>query len=211
MQINEGLPGPLQDAFEALPGLVPAQRHGSRAPGYSPGSPDIGLVTRLMRDIRSIWVPADAGPLSYADRIWRPYLRVRRDARNFAGTTLACTDWAPENILVTGGRAWVARWTRPALAAPWVDAACLVLELIVHGHDPRDAEALAAREVTAFALASPAAIDMFARASRKMHEDPANANPRKRELAAAACQWSGYRYLRERAPAAPGPAGRRQR
>lgn len=210
MRLNEGLPGPLQDEVESRTGPGPvmgAPGDPGRAPGYGPGSPDIRLVAELIRDVRKIRVPVDAGPLEYADLLWKPYVKDAGDARKLAGTALACTDWAPGNIVISGGRAWIARWTRPVLAAPWVDPACLVLELIAHGHVPRDAEALTARESVAFAVADPACLDMFAWAGKEMHQGQAGA--RHRALEAAARQWHGYR--RSLCRQVPGPAGQSRR
>lgn len=56
------------------------------------------------------------------------------------GHQLAHTDPHEHQFLIDDSGVHVIDWGRPAAAAPWVDAAFLVIRLIAAGHSPADAE-----------------------------------------------------------------------
>ena len=83
--------------------------HG-RAADYSPGSPDIDLVTRLMLALAAIEIPPSPGPWKPIETRLRTYVDTPADALAFAGRALTHTDWMPDNILISHGRAWLVDW-----------------------------------------------------------------------------------------------------
>lgn len=70
--------------------------HG-RAADYSPGSPDIDLVTGLMRALAAIEIPSGPGPWKPIETRLRTYVDTPADALAFAGRALTHTDWMPDN------------------------------------------------------------------------------------------------------------------
>jgi hypothetical protein len=110
------------------------------APGrhadYSPGSPDLDRLVRLMDRLGAIKVPGDAGLFKRAEDRWRPYLDDQETAAVFAGPVLTHSDWSPDNVLVSEHRAWLIDWAWPTLGAGWTDPACWVLRLMASGHAP---------------------------------------------------------------------------
>jgi hypothetical protein len=172
------------------------------APGrhadYSPGSADLGQLVELMTALGSIEVPADPGPFKRAEDRWKSYVDDPGDAAIFAGPTLAHTDWAPDNVLIAPGRAWLIDWAWPTLGAAWIDPACWLLRLMAAGgHTPAAAERHAAR-LPAFAGADPAHVSLFARASARLWQDIAQASGTvwTRSMAQAAQDWTAHRLAR---------------
>jgi hypothetical protein len=84
------------------------------APGrhanYSPESPDLDLLVQLMGALSAIKVPDDPGPLKRAEDRWKPYVDDPASASLFAGPALSHSDWTPDNVLVSPGRAWLIDW-----------------------------------------------------------------------------------------------------
>lgn len=165
-----------------------------RAADYRPGSPDISLIARLMASLAAVKVPDGHGPVKYADDRWKPYVDDPRDAQVLAGTTLLHTDWMPDNVIISGGRAWLIDWAWATLGAPWIDPACWLLRLIAHGHTPGKAEAVA-RQLTAYAAADSAHVNVFARANVKVWSEIEQDNPIPwtQTMAAVARAWAEYR------------------
>jgi hypothetical protein len=165
-----------------------------RPADYVPGSPDLDAVVGLMRILSEVTVP-DAGPFKRAEDRWRPYLDEPGRAGFLRGGTLLHTDWTPDNVLVSGDRAWLADWAWPTLGAGWADPACWVLRLMASGgHTGAGAERQAARH-PAFEAADPAHLDMFAVASVRLWAEIAQASSSlwTAEMAHAARGWAAYR------------------
>lgn len=170
--------------FEYLPGM----RHAS----FKPGSPDLAAVVAAVDRIGGI-------PLPEVVRDWEETRYDRYVTEGGAGLLrgpgLLHTDINPDNMLVDGsGKVTVVDWAWPARGAAWLDAACLVVQLIAAGHDPAGAEGHAAG-CASFRDAGPAALDAFARANVAMFErfeemDPA---PWRKSMTAAAAAWAGHR------------------
>ena len=169
------------------------------APGrhadYAPGSPDLDRLVQLMAALSTIAVPGDPGPFKRAEDRWRPYLDDPRTAAVFAGQVLAHSDWTPDNVLISPGRAWLIDWAWPTLGAGWTDPACWVLRLMASGgHTPPEAERQAAR-LPAFQAADPAHLDLFAAANARLWAEVAqsSASAWTAKMAQAAQSWSAYR------------------
>ncbi len=69
---------------------------------------------------------------------------------------VAYTDLYRHNIMI-GDSARLVDWAWPTLAAPWIDTACIGLQLITAGHQPTAAEAWC-QQLTAYAAASEYAV-----------------------------------------------------
>jgi hypothetical protein len=165
-----------------------------RAADYGPGSPDIDMVTGLMQALAAIEIRAGPGPWKPIETRLRPYVDDPSDARVFAGTALTHTDWMPDNIMISGGRAWLVDWAWATPGAGWTDPAFWVLRLIAHGHTIEQAEAHASR-LPAYAAADPAHLDIFARANVNMWNEIENQNPIPwaMAMAHAARTWAQHR------------------
>jgi hypothetical protein len=165
---------------------------------YTPGSPDLDALVRLMRTLSEITVP-NPGPFKWAEDRWRAYLDEPELAGLLSGGTLTHSDWTPDNVLVSGGRAWLIDWAWPTLGAGWTDPACWVLRLMASGgHTAREAERQAARH-PAFEAADPAHIDMFASANVRLWAEVAQSSPGPwtNEMAQAARAWLSHRQTRK--------------
>ena len=148
-----------------------------------------------MDALSTIAVPGDPGPFKRAEDRWKPYLDDPRTAAAFAGQVLAHSDWTPDNVLVSPGRAWLIDWAWPTLGAGWTDPACWVLRLMASGgHTPPEAERPPAR-LPAFQAADPAHIDLFAAANARLWAEVAqsSASAWTAKMAQAAQSWSAYR------------------
>jgi hypothetical protein len=93
-----------------------------------------------------------------------------------AGATLTRSDWTPDNVLVSGHRAWLIDWAWPTLGTPWTDPAGWVLRLMASGgHTSAQAEQQAVR-LPAFTAANPAHIDLFAAANIRLRDEIASSS-----------------------------------
>ncbi len=119
------------------------------------------------------------------------------DAVIFAGTTLTHTDWMPDNVLISHGRAWLVDWAWATPGAGWIDPAFWLLRLVAHGHTIEQPEAHAGR-MPEYAAADPAHLDVFARANVNMWSKIAGANPIPwaKTMAQAARAWAQHRSAR---------------
>jgi hypothetical protein len=171
--------------FEHIPG---------RAANFSPDSPDIDLVTGLMEALAVVGVPPGPGPWKPIETRLRTYVDDPADALCFAGQALTHTDWMPDNVLISRGRAWLIDWAWATPGAGWTDPAFWLLRLIAHGHTIEHAEACAAR-LPAYAAADPAHIDVFARANVTMWNEIEAQNPLPwaKAMARAARTWAQHR------------------
>ena len=172
------------------------------APGrhadYSPGSPDLDRLVQLMGALRAITIPGDARPFKRAEDRWKPYVDDPQSASLFAGTALTHSDWTPDNVLISPGRAWLIDWAWPTLGAAWTDPACWILRLMASGgHTAAQAEQQA-RRLPAFAAADPAHIDLFAAANTRLWAEVAgsSASAWTAAMARAARVWAAHRQAR---------------
>ena len=169
------------------------------APGrhadYSPNSADLDRLVQLMDTLSTITVPADAWLFKRAEDRWTPYLDDPQEASVFAGPVLTHSDWTPDNVLISPGRAWLIDWAWPTLGAVWTDPACWILRLMASGgHTAAEAEWQACR-LPAFRDANPAHIDLFAAANARLWTEIAHSNTSAwtAKMTRAAHAWAAYR------------------
>jgi hypothetical protein len=171
-------------AFDYLPG-----RHAD----LNPGSPDIPATVATMHRLATLRCPA-LSEVKRAEQRWREYVDSPTEVDLLAGPVLLHTDYSPDNILVTAGRARLVDWAWPTLGAGFIDPASLVVRLIATGHTPNDAERQVARLAT-WRAAPQAGIDTISSVLARMWTDIADADPKpwKRGMAKAARAWADRR------------------
>jgi thiamine kinase-like enzyme len=147
-----------------------------------------------MRALAAIEIPPGPGPWKPIETRLRTYVDTPADALAFAGRALTHTDWMPDNILISHGRAWLVDWAWATPGAGWTDPAFWLLRLMARGHSAEQAEALAAR-LPAYAAADPAHIDVFARANVRMWNEieQSNKSPWAKTMARTARTWTHHR------------------
>jgi hypothetical protein len=167
-----------------------------RKANYQPGSPDIGPVAELMAALSRIEIPPGPGPWKPIATRLRTYVDDPADGLIFAGQHLTHTDWMPDNVLISGGRAWLVDWAWATPAQSWIDQGFWVIRLVANGHAITEAEAIAAL-LPAYATADPAHVVVFARANRKMRDEieASRPVPWTQTMAAAARAWAEHREL----------------
>ncbi|MFE2022965.1 hypothetical protein ACFW9O_33525 [Streptomyces sp. NPDC059499] len=102
-----------------------------------PGSADLPLVAAALTELQGITAPANIEIKDAADR-WAPYA-PSGTLRHFAGDALLHTDFAPDNVLITQGRARLVDWAWPTRGAAWIDPGALALRLMDAGHSAEQA------------------------------------------------------------------------
>lgn len=174
--------------FEAVEG-----RHAS----YAPGSHDLPLLIETMKKLGS--VPAPDLPLKRAEHRWKPYLTEPRHAPLLAGDALLHTDYAPDNVIISDGRAILIDWAWPTKGARWVDPACLVLRLMADGHSAAQAEEVVS-PLPAWSDAPSEALAAFALASVKLWGEIAGRDQSSwtKAMELAALEWAAHRRSRVR-------------
>ena len=117
-----------------------------------------------MSTLSGIEVPPGPGPWKPIETRMRTYVNDPADALVFAGRSLTHTDWMPDNVLISRGRAWLVDWAWATPAQSWIDQGFWLIRLIANGHTVAQAEAIAA-QFPAYAAADPAHVAVFARAN----------------------------------------------
>ncbi|GAA5151740.1 hypothetical protein GCM10023321_19300 [Pseudonocardia eucalypti] len=165
-----------------------------RSAHYQPGSPDIDLAVELMHALSVIEIPPGPGPWKPIQTRLRTYVDNPADAAALAGQTLTHTDWMPDNIIISRGRAWLIDWAWATPAQSWTDPASWLIKLIAHGHSITAAEAIATR-LPDYASADPAHIAAFARATANMWNEIERDHPIPwaTTMASAARAWARHR------------------
>lgn len=162
----------------------------ARRSSFKPGSKDLPHVTRLVHDFAELPVPAEAA--EWAETRWN---RFADDPSLLAGKSLLFTDIHESNLLIGNGRTWAVDWSWPTVGAPFIDPACLAVQLIAAGHHPADAEWWAG-QCRAWRDADPSGLDAFAVANARMHRTFADKNPDAPwidAMATAAEAWAEHR------------------
>lgn len=165
-----------------------------RPAGYQPGSPDIDLIVDLMHTLSTIQIPAGPGPWKPIQTRFRTYVDDPADLVAFTGNALTHTDWMPDNIIISGGRAWLIDWAWATPAQSWTDPASWVIKLIAHGHTITAAEAIAT-ELPSYKSADPAHVAAFARANVNLWNEIESDRPIPwtTTMASAARRWARHR------------------
>lgn len=163
-----------------------------RPADYTPGSPDVPAVVATLDTLAGL--PCPDAPIKDASR-WRCYAD-EGDTTLFEGDTLLHTDWKPDNVLMQAGDVRVVDWAWPTRGAAWIDPACLLVQLVAHGHAAAEADARVARAL-AWSTAAPAAVDAFCRANVRLWDEIVSNNPTPwhRRMAGAAHAWADSRLV----------------
>ncbi|WP_327293303.1 aminoglycoside phosphotransferase [Streptomyces sp. NBC_01198] len=152
---------------------------------YAPGSPDLPLVEAALSELQGITAPADVEIKQAVDR-WAQY--APPDAvQHFDGDALLHTDFAPDNVLIAGGRARLIDWAWPTRGAAWIDPGALALRLMEAGH-PVGAAIESARRFPSWRSAAPEALTAFGTATASLWREIAEQDhaPWKRAMAGQA-------------------------
>lgn len=173
--------------FEYIPGT----RHAS----FKPGSPDLEAAAHVLNRIGKIPLPDVA--LGWQETRYDRYADDGT-AELFRGNALLHTDINPDNLLIgpSGDVTAVVDWAWPARGAAWMDAACMIVQLISAGHGAAEAEEWAGH-CSAWTDADPSALDAFAVALVHMYRrfaemDPA---PWRTAMTEAAEAWAQRRGI----------------
>ena len=189
----------------------------------TPGSPDLPLIAAIVTEVQETLTPCPPVEVgSFADQwerlgAWRQLLTEvpadldswSRDLLVYAadnepaavnvtrGDSLAHTDLQRLNLLVDGDRARLIDWAWARRAAPWVDAAFMVVRLISAGHSPVEAEAWAAQTPAWRAMPEDAgtsfAVEVLGVWEWLLHKRPM---PHRAVLTDAARAWAKHRLDR---------------
>lgn len=148
--------------FEYVPG---------RSASLAPGSPDLQVITKVLRAMGEVSAGPTIRPLRdrWRDARWWDRLASEapdevagwdrelmsmwsaRASEAVAGDRLVHTDLHGEQFLIGDDReVHVIDWGFPGSGAAWVDTALIVVRLMAHGHEPEAAEEWA-REIPAYA------------------------------------------------------------
>ncbi|MER5420310.1 phosphotransferase [Streptosporangium roseum] len=185
-----------------------------------PDSPDLGDVMDIVRVLGEALTPNPGAEVpSVTDNV--EFLRRRADALlavppddlqslpayraaragldwdAMAGDTLLHADLHEGNLLATGRGVRLIDWGLASLGAAWVEAALLIPRLILAGHSPEQAEALA-EQVPAWKAAPEAAVTGLAAVWSLFREyvarnGPAPIRASRARAAAAGRAWVEYR------------------
>jgi hypothetical protein len=132
---------------------------------YTPGSPDLPLVEAALTELQGTMAPADIDIKQAVDR-WAKYTPPGT-SQHFDGDALLHTDFAPDNVLIAGGRARLIDWAWPTRGAAWIDPGTLALRLMEAGH-PVGASIEFARRFPSWRDAAPEALSAFGTATASL-------------------------------------------
>ncbi|MDD1064004.1 aminoglycoside phosphotransferase [Streptomyces cocklensis] len=149
---------------------------------YAPASPDLPLVEAALAELQGLTAPADVDIKQAVDR-WAEYAPPGT-LQHFDGDALLHTDFAPDNVLIAGGRARLIDWAWPTRGAAWIDPGALALRLIEAGH-PVGAAMEFANHFPSWRDAAPEALTAFGAATASLWREIAEQDhaPWKRAMA----------------------------
>ncbi|WP_181785498.1 aminoglycoside phosphotransferase [Streptomyces phytophilus] len=170
--------------------LLGYERLKGRHAGYTPGSPDLPLITEAVTELQRTPCP-DGVPVKRAEQRWAAYADPDA-AELFAGDALLHTDLAPHNVIVDE-RAHLIDWAWPTRGASWIDPAVLILRLMEAGHTAAAADAFACR-FPSWTTAPRTAVAAFSTANARMWDEIARHDPQewKKTMARLAHDWQTY-------------------
>ncbi|MFF2503484.1 aminoglycoside phosphotransferase [Streptomyces sp. NPDC058067] len=158
---------------------------------YAPGSPDLPLVEAALAELQAVTAPTGIEIKDARDR-WMEYAPPGT-LHHFAGDALLHTDFAPDNILIVGGRARLVDWAWPTRGAAWIDPGALALRLMEAGHSVETAVEFAAR-FRSWRDAEPEVLSAFGAATAALWREIAAQSPAawKQEMARHAAGLADY-------------------
>jgi hypothetical protein len=141
---------------------------------YAPGSPDLPLVEAALTELQAVTAPADVEIKDAVDR-WADYAPPG-SLHYFEGNALLHTDFAPDNVLITGDRARLIDWAWPTRGAAWMDPGALLLQLMDAGHSVEEALTFASR-FPSWRDAKAEALAAFSSATAALWQEIAEVDP----------------------------------
>jgi Phosphotransferase enzyme family len=168
--------------------IVGFQRIDSRHGDYSPGSPDLTHLEKVVEGLQSI--PCPDIVTRCIENLWAEHI----DTTLTAGDVLLHLDLNPANLLITDDRAYLIDWGWVARGQGWIELATLIQWLIGSGHSPQQAEAWVSR-FPAWNTTDPATLDLFATANADRWQSLTADDPPAWavRLAELTRQWADYR------------------
>ncbi|GAA2110926.1 phosphotransferase family protein [Actinomadura alba] len=163
--------------------------HGRHA-DYSPGSPDLELLVKVIDGLQAMPCPDVVGM-----RVERRWASVADDVSPMAGDALLHTDVNATNLIITeDGRAYGVDWAFASRGAAWVELGLLIPWLLKAGHTPAEAARWVA-QFPSWASADPAAVELFsdAFAERWARHAAGNGEGWVAEHAELTRRWADYR------------------
>ncbi|MEV5749317.1 phosphotransferase [Actinoallomurus sp. NPDC052308] len=157
---------------------------------YSPGSPDLAALDRVIRTLQETVTPEVV-----KGRVERRWTLADVDVSGAAGDVLLHTDINADNLLITPDeRVYLVDWAFVARGAAWVELGLMIPWLIKAGHSPSRAAAWAER-FPAWNRADSAAIDAFSMALAQCWRVRCEHNQAEwvAERAALTRQWAEHR------------------
>ncbi|SHL20042.1 hypothetical protein [Actinacidiphila paucisporea] len=115
--------------------------------------------------MQGITAPADVEIKQAVDR-WAQYTPPGT-LQQFDGDALPHTGFAPDNVLIAGGRARLIDWAWPTRGAAWIDPGALALRLMEAGH-PVGAAIEFADRFPSWCDAAPEALAAFGTATASL-------------------------------------------
>jgi hypothetical protein len=162
----------------------------ARHADYSPGSPDLALLVKVVEGLQSMPCPD-----MVTMRVEQRWKSVTGGVTPMAGDALLHTDVNSSNLLITpDGHPYVVDWAFTSRGAAWVELGLLIPWLLKAGHTPAEAAQWVAQFPT-WTAADPAAVDLFSEAfaERWSRHSAVNSEAWVAEHAALTRQWADYR------------------
>ena len=164
----------------------------ARHADYSPGSPDLGVLAKIIGSLQAHPLP-EVLERKQVERRWESM----GDMSALAGGTLLHADLNPANVLLgeDGAVVYVVDWTFTGRGAAFLEMALLIPWLLKAGHTPTEAEHWVS-QFPAWTAAAPSTIDLFARVFATKWEAnlATNSEAWALEHATAAQRWASHRH-----------------
>ena len=159
---------------------------------FAVGSGDLGLLADALGRISKVSVVRKALPA--AEERWARYITDPALRSSVGGSSLCHTDFNPENVLISNGRAVLVDWAWATIGASWIDPVIAPVWLISTAHHtPREAEAWAQRSSN-WASVPRSTLAGFAEANARMWSEIAakNVGDWSQNLHDAAARWAAH-------------------
>lgn len=163
-----------------------------RTARFEPGSGDSALLADTLD--RTCEIDVASGTVPTAEQRWASYIFDPDLRQAVIGSKLCHTDFNPDNVIISNGRAVLVDWAWATAGPAWLDLVIAPVWLIgTGGHTAREAEVWAQRSPR-WANVPPATLAGFAEANARMWTDIAADNPGdwSRKLSDAARSWAAH-------------------
>lgn len=164
-----------------------------RRSDFTADSADLPAVVGLLNRIGELDLPEVAR--DWPETRWDRFADDASQAERFRGDALLHGDINPSNFMIGERNTWAVDWSWPTRGAAFIDPAALVVQFVSAGHSPAAAEAWAAH-CPAWTGAHPGAVDAFAAATVRMHQEIVRRRPEeqwRKAMLTAARSWAAHR------------------